>query len=142
MKKEYKDWIKNFDLKDTLKVLSWIESVWAYSKQNAFKKSWIKKGSDNEISLLLELHTVGWSSNEEIVDSLKEHPRFFLMFHTKWEMGGHYYFEIPVKSLGYRTVQELSKELKISRQSINRNTERFESITYGKGDRNKLYREK
>lgn len=43
----------------------------------------------------LELHTAGWSGNEDIIAAFqKSKCLFFFMFHTKWERGGHYYFEV------------------------------------------------
>jgi hypothetical protein len=41
----------------------------------------------------LELHTSGWSGNEEIVSVLQE-SMFWLMCWYKTERGGHYYFEL------------------------------------------------
>lgn len=53
--------------------------------------------------MVLELHTGGWSGNEEIMGVL-EHPivdgkitNFFWIFYWKATIrGGHYYFEIPL----------------------------------------------
>ena len=44
----------------------------------------------------IELHTGGWSGNEDIIEAFR-HSRclFFFMFHTRWERGGHFYFEVP-----------------------------------------------
>lgn len=42
-----------------------------------------------------ELHTLGWSGNEDLIEALEHSQcRFFLMWHSKWLKGGHYYFEI------------------------------------------------
>ena len=41
-----------------------------------------------------ELHTGGWSGNEEIINVLSE-SMFWLMYWRKSEWGGHYYFELP-----------------------------------------------
>lgn len=44
----------------------------------------------------LELHTYGWSGNEEIISAM--HTNFCLreypLQETKWERGGHYYFVV------------------------------------------------
>jgi len=53
----------------------------------------------------LELHTGGWSGNEDIIDALK-HNLFWSVFWMKTERGGHYYFEL----------QELNKEISNSAQ--------------------------
>ena len=41
-----------------------------------------------------ELHTAGWSGNEEIIGVLQG-SFFWFMFWQKSERGGHYYFELP-----------------------------------------------
>lgn len=45
----------------------------------------------------LELHTWGWSGNEDIVRAILSniHLVAISMEHTAWKAGGHYYFEIP-----------------------------------------------
>ena len=42
----------------------------------------------------MEIHTGGWSGNEDIIEAW-EHSKclFFFISHTKWLRGGHYYFE-------------------------------------------------
>lgn len=44
----------------------------------------------------LELHTLGWSGNEEIISAIKSNIwlTHFTMRYVKWHTGGHYYFEI------------------------------------------------
>ncbi len=46
----------------------------------------------------LELHTGGWSGNEEIIDAIRSniYLTHFKMQYVKWYTGGHYYFEIKV----------------------------------------------
>ena len=43
---------------------------------------------------ILELHTCGWSGNEEIIDALMG-TMFWMMCWESSRRGGHYYFEIP-----------------------------------------------
>ena len=43
---------------------------------------------------ILELHTGGWSGNEDIIQAL-ENTMFWLLFWKATTRGGHYYFEIP-----------------------------------------------
>jgi len=43
----------------------------------------------------LQLHTGGWSGNEEIVSALKT-TMFWMLCWQKSERGGHYYFRLPV----------------------------------------------
>lgn len=44
--------------------------------------------------LRLELHTGGWSGNEDIIRALRKNKVFFSAWWTKEERGGHYYFKI------------------------------------------------
>lgn len=47
----------------------------------------------------LELHTLGESANEEIINALEYSDCLFMtMFLVKWDVGGHWYFKVP-KSL-------------------------------------------
>ena len=48
----------------------------------------------------LELHTLGWSGNEEVINEIIEniYLTYGLMKYYQWNIGGHYYFEIPVRS--------------------------------------------
>lgn len=46
----------------------------------------------------LELHTGGWSGNEEVVDAILHNEQIREgMRHFRWMEGGHYYFEIKTK---------------------------------------------
>ena len=42
----------------------------------------------------LELHTGGWSGNEDIIDKLSD-TLFWMICWESTRRGGHYYFEIP-----------------------------------------------
>lgn len=44
----------------------------------------------------LELHTGGWSGNEQTIRAIKENIYLtnFCMSYVMWKTGGHYYFEI------------------------------------------------
>ena len=42
----------------------------------------------------IEYHTGGWSGAEELINTMLSH--FWIRhLHTKWERGGHFYFEVP-----------------------------------------------
>lgn len=44
----------------------------------------------------LELHTGGWSGNEEVIRSLRANRLFFSFTWQKSYAGGHHYFSIPI----------------------------------------------
>ena len=80
--KEIAKW--NILNQDTEKLLELIENEWEYADMGGFKKE------DN----ILELHTFGWSGNEDIISALKSNFGFWSCFWWKSERGGHYWFEI------------------------------------------------
>ena len=43
---------------------------------------------------ILELHTGGWSGNEDIINALTDTP-FWHFYWKESHRGGHYYFELP-----------------------------------------------
>jgi len=49
----------------------------------------------NCIHWTLELHTLGWSGNEDIVEALNKNL-FWILFWKKSERGGHFYFDIEM----------------------------------------------
>lgn len=46
--------------------------------------------------LLLQLHTGGWSGNEDIIAALKQNVIFWMMCWRKSTVGGHFWFRIRV----------------------------------------------
>jgi hypothetical protein len=56
---------------------------------------WGVKVTEGETVDALELHTGGWSGNEQLIYAFERSKcLFFSFFHTRWKRGGHYYFEI------------------------------------------------
>ncbi len=81
--------IKQWDIlkwDSVLALLDFIEQEWRYS-ENYYKLS-------GKRVLRLELHTAGWSGNEDIIVSLRNTPMFWLFYWQKSVRGGHYYFKI------------------------------------------------
>ena len=83
--------IQEWDIleKGTEDLIGLIESEWEYSDMGGFKRY-----RDNENRDILELHTYGWSGNEDIIYALKNNFGFWSCFWWKSERGGHYWFEI------------------------------------------------
>ena len=71
-------------------LLELLENEWAYSDMGGFKR----KKSCDDAKEILELHTYGWSGNEDIIYALKNNFAFWSIFWWKSERGGHYWFEI------------------------------------------------
>lgn len=72
--------IQNWQPQDYIGLINYIENIWEY-KDEAFKYD----GTN------LELHTLGWSGNEEIISALKKNTFWFFNW-QKSERGGHHYF--------------------------------------------------
>ncbi|MFA5247922.1 MAG: hypothetical protein WCX79_00615 [Candidatus Paceibacterota bacterium] len=78
------DCIKNPEPCD---LICMIKSMWAYADIGYFKY--------DKNTRELELHTGGWSGNEEIISALEKNKVFWILYWQKTERGGHYYFNIP-----------------------------------------------
>lgn len=86
--------IKEFDVlkTDIVELISFIKNIWKYADIGYFKFD----GHN------LELHTAGWSGNEEIIETLKENTWFWNIYWQKSERGGHYYFNDSMIKVGDR----------------------------------------
>ena len=78
-------------------LIEYVLSIWTYGKDALI---WDGK--------LLEIHTLGWSGNEEILPRLKNTALWLLKFRAQ-EAGGHYYFNVNDKEYNFR-VQKVEKE--------------------------------
>jgi hypothetical protein len=132
------DAIGNWDIKDAFNLIDYIKERWTYN--DSFRMKWDKDKLFNKPVLLLEMHTVGWSGNESIINALLENQFFSMMWYKKWERGGHYYFEVNPLGIGYKKVAEMAKEKGVSRQCIHKNKESYDWIIAG--DRNRMCRSK
>jgi len=94
--KEWLAFLKSYQPDESLPIEYFIENVladgwWAASWGFTFHRKY--KGIRK-----LELHTGGWSGNEEIIDIIKSNMwlTHFSMRYIKWTVGGHYYFRVTV----------------------------------------------
>lgn len=62
-------------------LIDYLKALWCYSDGVVYWNG------------LLELHTMGWSGNEEIIAELKKTNLWLLKF-SAHQAGGHYYFKI------------------------------------------------
>jgi hypothetical protein len=75
--------IEEYDLPGGVEgLVDMIKDLWHY------ECGFVRKGK------VLELHTGGWSGNEDIIDALERNMCFFMFYWQKSERGGHHYFEI------------------------------------------------
>jgi hypothetical protein len=79
--------IENYDVvKDgVFGLLELVNSLWV------FPDYYIVKGKN---VLKVELHTGGWSGNEDIIGALMNNTMFWTLCWEKSVRGGHYYFTI------------------------------------------------
>ena len=79
----------------TERFLEDIRDEWEFADVGYFRKT---KGTGKNKKIYLQLHTGGWSGNEDIISALQQNITFWHW----WKMtkvGGHYYFEIePIKT--------------------------------------------
>lgn len=69
-------------------LIDYIKSIWTYDD------------AIHEEDGLLEIHTLGWSGNEEIICELKE-TAFWMMRFQAQQTGGHYYFRVEESEWTY-----------------------------------------
>jgi hypothetical protein len=76
--------IKEFDIikKPITELLDFVYSIWEYDDWG-FKKT----------PHAFELHTGGWSGNEDIISALKQNFLFWSLYWEHSSRGGHYYFD-------------------------------------------------
>lgn len=68
-------------------LVAFVEDIW-------WMPEWGFLKDDMPGGFSLELHTGGWSGNEQIVEALKRNRMFWAMCWVKSERGGHYWFKI------------------------------------------------
>ena len=77
-------WKVNYDnIKDFIEYLI---NIWHYP-------DWGIRLSGKRV-LKLELHTGGWSGNEDIIAALRKNHLFWALYWERSDRGGHYYFKI------------------------------------------------
>lgn len=92
---EYLIFIRSFG-KNTMPIIDFVQIIcenWHY-REYGYKlcKRYKRKRK-------FELHTLGWSGNEEVIREIISNIYLTsgCMKYWKWEIGGHYYFEIPIE---------------------------------------------
>jgi len=88
--KRIESWSGLFHDQNIDKFLTYLQGLWHWD-------DYFKRKGKNVIHL--ELHTGGWSGNEELIDSLHKAfgGMFWYFYWVKSTRGGHYWFRIPLK---------------------------------------------
>ena len=96
------DQIKNWDHKQGYNsLIEYIKNIW-------WQPDWgfhLREGRDHiyrKKCMKLELHTGGWSGNEDIICSLQHNFLFWSMCWRMTKAGGHYWFEINMDMWGVK----------------------------------------
>jgi len=88
---EYIRFILNYEPDKEMPILRFIEILCTGWQYGATPPRRVYKGIRR-----FELHTGGWSGNEEIIEVMMKNTWLtqWPMRYVRWEVGGHYYFEI------------------------------------------------
>jgi len=81
----------DFDKKSILLFLGYIKEMWNYTDFGSYILTGRKV-------LKLQLHTGGWSGNEDTLKAMQDNVIFWVMCWEKSLRGGHYYFRIDLKA--------------------------------------------
>lgn len=81
--------IREFDIIENpiIDLIEYLRAIW-------WMPDWGFKISEIAGVKLLELHTGGWSGNEDIMQALNENTMFWDTCYNSSETGGHFLFEI------------------------------------------------
>ena len=93
---EYLAYIKDYD--GTMPIMKFIDDI---IRDGWWMESWgFRLHRKYNGKRKLELHTGGWSGNEDIISAITSniHLTHFQMKYVKWTCGGHYYFEIDLNT--------------------------------------------
>lgn len=96
MIKDGEEWKSGELYMDYRALIDYIKSIWTYDD------------AIHEEDGLLEIHTLGWSGNEEIIAELKN-TAFWMMRHQATQTGGHYYFRMEDSEWTY-SVEKVKKK--------------------------------
>lgn len=94
--KEALDYIKNWSFYQGIagkyfgesmynELIEYIKTIWNYNDAIVYENG------------LLEIHTYGWSGNEDIIEELKYTDLWLLTFRCR-QTGGHFYFKVTDES--------------------------------------------
>lgn len=127
--------IEQWDYKDFVNLIDFIEERWTYAESGYFSKEWTKDDIHGMDELTVNMSTAGWSGNESIIESLLKNRLFCMCWYYSWRRGGHYVFKINPYNAGFKRVSEVAKEKGVSRQMIHKAKDNYDWIFAGKRTR-------
>lgn len=131
--------LSGWDVFDAHNLIKRIKEMWV--NQSYIKESWgIDRVWHKNPVLIFELHTGGWSGNEEIIKALQDNKLFWLMWWQKTERGGHYTFEIDFSQIGFIPVSDFLVKENTYRQYIYKMKKKYDWVKIS--DRKFLIRKK
>ena len=114
--------IKQWPIEDFIGLINFICDLWCYNSE--IHCEWIKDRIFG-YRLRLDLRTVGWSGNEDIIEALLKNTMFNVLCYAEWKKGGQHVFEIDPVNVGYKRVADFCKEQGISRQAIYQSKKKY-----------------
>jgi hypothetical protein len=114
-------------------LVEYVRTLWHYPDRGFH----LRKGRRilfHDACMKLELHTAGWSGNEEVIEALQ---RNFLFWGLCWERetrGGHYYFEIRMADWNRNLTKEqyaemIAKTDRITKKALGAKVEAVETLS-------------
>ena len=80
--------IEQWDYKDFVNLIDFIEERWTYAESGYFSKEWTKDDIHGMDELTVNMSTAGWSGNESIIESLLKNRLFCMCWYYSWRRGG------------------------------------------------------
>ena len=80
-------------LKTPAELIEHVRSIWWTADYLILERRGTDRLTGRKV-FKLQLHTGGWSGNEEIIANLEKHG-FWFLYWCRSDRGGHFYFEIP-----------------------------------------------
>lgn len=130
MNKEIQQELLDWEVSDIMGFLNKLKSIWWHGESAI--KTQFKKNKLGEYALNFEIHTLGWSDNEEIMESVYN-SMVWDCFWVKTERGGHYYFQMDLKEFGWEKVSDFCIKHKTYRAYVYKFKEKYNWIHVSKG---------
>lgn len=136
-----------FNINDVFEHISKIENEWINYNSSNLDGSWTYNDLEKYQPLfklrMRVYNNEATNNNKRLLDSFKNNKLTYdLWFHkrVKTRHYDEYTYLINPKDIGWFTISQAIEIFKVSRQSINRNKNKFETLSYGLANRNLLYR--